>query len=138
MTTEHRAFDLSDILSITTGRLVSSRGMTGIYDILAFLTKADIYTHQIPRAMSLVKPWILFQYPTLATIECSELLLELSSTADADKEKCIAAWIRSQKVTYGDTLPLVPMDTAGIFATPVADAIELVGSDKVIILEQDI
>lgn len=60
-----RQFHISDVLSITTGRLVSARHMDGIYDILSFLTGDSIYTHQIPRVMREVKPWLRQQYPLL-------------------------------------------------------------------------
>jgi hypothetical protein len=53
-----RTFDLGDVLSITTGRLVSQRGMDGIYDVLNFMTGDDLMTHQLP------KSW----YPTSSTV----------------------------------------------------------------------
>lgn len=58
-------FHVSDLLSVTTGRMVSSRHMTGIYQILNFLTGDDLYTHQIPRAMRECRPWLQSQFPEL-------------------------------------------------------------------------
>lgn len=45
-----KTFHLGDILTITTGRLVSPRHMEGVYDILNWMTGEDLLvTHQIPR-----------------------------------------------------------------------------------------
>jgi len=43
-------FHISDILSITDGRLVSTRHMDGIYEILNFMTGDNLFTHQLPRS----------------------------------------------------------------------------------------
>lgn len=58
-------FHISDILSVTTGRLVSSRHMDGIYEILNFLTGDNLFTHQLPRAMRECEPWLKTQFPYL-------------------------------------------------------------------------
>lgn len=60
-----KLFHISDVLSVTTGHLVSSRGMEGVYDILNFLTGDDLYTHQLPRAMRECEPWLRTQFPRL-------------------------------------------------------------------------
>ena len=49
---ESKRFHISDILSITTGRLVATRHVEGIYDILGFMTGEELFTHQLPRASS--------------------------------------------------------------------------------------
>jgi hypothetical protein len=41
-----REFHLGDVLSITTGVLVSPRRMEGVSDILEFMTGSDLFTHQ--------------------------------------------------------------------------------------------
>jgi len=60
-----KLFHISDLLSVTTGRLVSSRHMDGIYEILNFLTGDNLFTHQLPRAMDECKPWLRSTFPTL-------------------------------------------------------------------------
>lgn len=60
-----RLFHISDVLSITTGRLVSRRHMDGLYDILNFLTGDSLFTHQLPRAMRECEPWLRVQFPKL-------------------------------------------------------------------------
>lgn len=60
-----KEFHISDILSITTGRLVSTRGMQGIYDILNYLTGDNLFTHQLPRASEECEPYLKRNYPKL-------------------------------------------------------------------------
>ena len=60
-----KLFSVSDVLSATTGRLVSDRHMEGIYEILNFLTGDNLFTHQLPRAMNECKPWLRSQFPAL-------------------------------------------------------------------------
>lgn len=60
-----KLFHISDVLSVTTGRLVSSRHTEGIYDILNFLTNDKLFTHQLPRAMKECKPWLATLFPAL-------------------------------------------------------------------------
>lgn len=67
-----RDFDLSDVLSATTGRLLSMRHMDGIYDVLNYMTGDNLMTHQLPRAMDQVKPEILRQHPDLENVDPPE------------------------------------------------------------------
>lgn len=64
-TQQTKDFHLGDVLSITTGVLVSFRSMEGIYDILNFMTGDDLFTHQLPRATDECKPHLLEQFPEL-------------------------------------------------------------------------
>lgn len=51
-----RRFHIGDILSVTTGRLVSPRGMDGIYDILGYMTDDSPFTTQLGRFAEECKP----------------------------------------------------------------------------------
>lgn len=53
-----RRFHVGDILSITTGRFVSPRGMEGIYDILGFMTDDNPSTTQLGRFAEECKPYL--------------------------------------------------------------------------------
>ncbi len=66
-----REFHLSDVLSITTGRLVSLRHMEGEYDVLNFMTDDNLSTHQLPRAADECKPELLKQHPQLCSVDAS-------------------------------------------------------------------
>ena len=81
-----KSFHISDVLSVTTGKLVSSRHMDGIYDILNFLTGDSLYTHQLPRAMRECEPWLRSQFPTI--MEDSPIIVKLLPVLDAASAKC--------------------------------------------------
>jgi len=68
-----REFHLGDILSITTGRLVSPRHVDGVYDLLNFMTGDNLYTHQLPRASDECKPYLLMEMPWLGEIDASNV-----------------------------------------------------------------
>ena len=99
-----KEFHLGDVLSITTGRLVSPRRMDGIYDILNFMTDSNLFTHQLSRAINECKPHLLGQFPQL---DCPELqfalgeLIEMLETSSGKEEpdKLILGWL--SKLTSG-------------------------------------
>jgi len=62
-------FHLGDILSITTGYLVSPDHMDGVHRLLDFMTGESLFTHQLPRASDACKPALLAQFPELSTVE---------------------------------------------------------------------
>jgi len=45
-----RLFGLGCVLSVTTGRVLSRQGMSGIYELLDFMTTDSLYSHQLWRA----------------------------------------------------------------------------------------
>jgi hypothetical protein len=94
-----RKFHLGDILSVTTGRLLSPRHMDGIYEILNWLTGDSLFTHQLPRASRECEEPLLAQHPDLAGIEVPEL----------DGEAEVVAWLAVQVERYGETREVAPL-----------------------------
>jgi hypothetical protein len=60
-----RIFPLGDVLSITTGRLLSESHVQGIYEILNHMTGESLYTHQLPRAVEVCAPVLRALFPAL-------------------------------------------------------------------------
>lgn len=61
-----RLFHISDLLSVTTHKLLSTRGMDGLREILCFLTgEEEVFTHSMPRIMYECEPWMNAQFPQL-------------------------------------------------------------------------
>lgn len=103
-----REFDLGDILSATTERLVSPRHVDGLYDLLGYMTGESLFTHQLPRANRECAPVLLAQHPQLAAVVVPEWKF-----GDGDDPKAIVyAWLDEQKAVYGATLPVRPLDPA--------------------------
>lgn len=90
-----RKFELGDILSIITERLVSRRGMDGIYEILDFMTVEGLFTHELPGAANVCKSALLVHHPQLANVHFPD---KFQGQAHVDR------WLAEQEATYGNTL----------------------------------
>ena len=99
-------FALGDILSITTGRLVSRAHIDGVYRILNYMTGDSLYTHALPRASRECRPFLLAQHPQLADI----VVPDFDGEGDAKKD-AVFAWLAEMERQYGDALPIEPMPT---------------------------
>lgn len=117
-----KLFHISDILSITTGRLVSNRHIEGVYDILNFLTGDNLFTHQLPRASRECEPWLRTQFPQLfADSEhykdgddkpfIQRCLDNLDNLTRPIKPEYLASWVESVRVGVGlpEMLPVYEM-----------------------------
>ena len=115
-----KKFHLGDVLSITTGRLVSPRQMVGVHDILNFMTGDDLSTHQLPRVGDECKPHLLEQFPQLAEV----------SAAGVNGKNCVA-WLAKRVAKYGEELEVKPVPRgAHQFKNPIVEAAEMVGGPK--------
>ena len=139
-----KKFHLGDVLSITTGRLVSPRHIDGVYDILNFMTGDNLFTHQLPRASEECKPYLIEQFPQLATPEMDFAVAELgemlkSKSGKTEAEKLVAGWLAKQVAKYGEEFEVKPIPKgAHEFKNPIAEAAEMMGgSDKVIVAQTD-
>ena len=90
-----RDFHIGDILSVTTGLLMSPRRIGGVYDILNYMTRDNLFTHQLPRACDECRPFLLKQYPDLETVDVSGIA---SGNFEAELAKIVAR--------YGETRPV--------------------------------
>ena len=96
-----RSFHLGDVLSVTTGLLVSPDHMDGIYRILDFMVGESLMTHQLPRAAEECRPALFEQHPDLAAIARPTL----------PSKEAAGAWLAEQVARFGeyrDVLPLRP------------------------------
>ena len=98
--TTTREFHLGDILSITTGRLVSPRHIEGVYDILGWMTGESLFTHQLPRAGRECVGPLLAQHPDLSAVVAPD---DFGGKDDVDQ------WLAEQVAIYGETRQVVPL-----------------------------
>lgn len=104
-----RLFDISDVLSITIGRLLSNRGMKGVYDIYGYLTNDPaITTIGIVAVHESCKTAILQQHPELADIN-KDSLDQLLKTNDDNTEKVCNDWVNSLRSEYGNLIDIKPI-----------------------------
>ena len=104
-----KLFDLSDVISITHDRLVSTRHMDGIYDILNHMTGDNLFTHQLPRAAKICKPEILNQHPHLKSITTWQDE-ETDGFNEENMKSFIKGWLSTLRAIYGKSLPIKPVE----------------------------
>ncbi|MBQ6285417.1 MAG: hypothetical protein IJK67_03820 [Bacilli bacterium] len=93
-----KEFSLGALLSVATGRLYCT--MDELYEILNYLTGESLFTHQIPRATTAAKPYVLSLYPQLVDVGVNE---QFNNEAD------VFTFIEEQKRKFGDKFVLSPM-----------------------------
>jgi hypothetical protein len=95
-----RTFHLGDILTITTGRLVSPTHMQGVHEILDFLTGDTLFTHQLPRACDEAQPELLRQHPDL---------VDIAVPGEFDGVEHVGRWLAEQVARFGETREVSPL-----------------------------
>jgi len=124
MSTEQKLFHLGDILSITTGRLVSKRHVQGVYNILDFMTRDNLFTHQLGRACEECKPALLAQHPQLTYITAAEVTPEN-----------FKAWIEAQCAEHGEALMVQQLpEHAHEVIDPLSELAEKLHPDKTMVV----
>lgn len=91
-------FHITEIISVITGKMVATSHMDGICRLLEFMCGEPIYTHQIPRAIRECSPYLVEQFPVLAT-----------ETADGVTEELLEEWAASMEENYGKVMPVRPL-----------------------------
>lgn len=118
-----KEFHLGDILSISTGRLVSPRRMDGIYDILNYMTGDNLFTHQLPRAAQECRPYLLEQMPWLTDIQ------------PTDDVKDWDAWVSAQATEYGEYHFVEPVPTTTHkIVDPIEELEQMIPSKPIILV----
>lgn len=95
-----RTFHLGDILSVTTGLLVSPHHMDAVYDLLNFMTRDNLFTHQLPRACDECRPDLLRQHPDLADVPVPQ------EFTDVDH---VEVWLAEQVKRFGEHRQVTPL-----------------------------
>ena len=95
---------LGDILSVTTGKLVSRDHIGGVYNLCNFITGASNITHQLPRVADEIRPEIFKQHPKLINLNMSEYPKQLT-------EESVKEWLTKQEAIFGKTLQLQAMES---------------------------
>lgn len=101
-----KTFHLGDILTVTTGRLVSPRHMDGVYDILNWMTGDNLFTHQLPRASGECEGPLLAQHPDLAGVDVPE---EFGDGTEVGAKRAVDEWLAKQVAVYGETREVAPL-----------------------------
>lgn len=134
-----KKFHLGDILAITTGRLVSPRGMEGVYDILNYMTGDNLWTHQLSRVAEECRPYLLKQYPQFSKENMHSELIKLDKMLETergktDPEKIVLSWFAKHVGKYEKKFP-VESFPSGVHEekNPIEEACDIMGPEKVIV-----
>lgn len=120
---EPRAFPLADILSVTTGKLLSHRHIEGVYDILGFMTGESLMTHQLPRAADACRPSLIAQHPDLDGVD---------PTPDLDHDN-LYVWLLDAERQYGSELLVAPVQPEQWqHKDALVELAEKIGADRVV------
>lgn len=125
MSNPPRHFPLADILTMTTGRLLSPRRMEAVYNIANWMTGDNLMTHQLPRAADICGPALLTQHPQLEGIAPPE---------DIDVPD-LMAWLANAEREHGAELPVTVLaDGVWEHRNPIEELCDMVGPEKVIVV----
>jgi len=135
MSTTQRSFHISDVITILSGRLVSTRHIEGVYDILGFMTDSQPFTHQLPRLSDEVKPYLAAEHPELAKIEIPETF---AGEKREEVELSILTWLNSLYPTFGTEVLVsrIPAE-AHTEIDPLTELAQVAPNAKVIVVSVD-
>ncbi|MEV7364290.1 hypothetical protein [Streptomyces sp. NPDC091299] len=124
-----RPFPLADILTMTTGRLLSPRHMDAVYEIANWMTGDDLMTHQLVRATEACGPALLDQHPQLRDVQ----------PPDGIDVPDLLAWLANAEREHGEQLPVAPLpDGAWKQQDPIEELCDMVGPERVyVVARQD-
>jgi hypothetical protein len=136
-----KRFHISDILSVTTGRLLSTRRMDGVYEILNHMTGDDLFTHQLPRAMRECEPFLRRQFPVLDSPQLASAICTLEENLEhGEPDKAIACWLLTLKrggfgVDVPEFLDVEPAPShAHVAQDPIAELAEMANGKPVAVI----
>lgn len=95
-----RDFHIGDILSITSGKLVSPTHIGGVYGILGWMSGESLMTHQLPRVSEECAPFLKAQHPDLAAVVVPDTV---------NSEESLLFWLAEQTAIYGESRPVRPL-----------------------------
>jgi hypothetical protein len=116
-----REFHLADIMSVSTSKLCSRRGVEALYDLLGFMTGESLYTHALIRAGEEMEVEIKRQLPFLNEIN-----------ADHVNEENVRDFVAEMIAKYGTWHRVFPARGRHESKDPIAELREMRPDAKII------
>lgn len=125
--TSTKTFHIGDILSVTTGKLISPRHIGGVYDILGWMSGEDLMTHQLSRVSRECEGPLREQFPDLAAIEVPGWV---------NSEETLTTWLAEVTATHGTTREVAPLaDGDHTYIDPITEMHKVAPNAEIITVE---
>jgi hypothetical protein len=122
-------YHIGALLNIVPGALCSESGIDDVYELLGYLTgDRGLMTHQLPSAARIAEPYLIDQHPWLKDVPDHGGYIKDSDTA--------RKWRQAMAILFGEwhEVEALPAEAWGTH-DPIADLAEMVGVDRVIVVE---
>lgn len=129
---EWKEFHIGDVLTITTGIMVSPEGIGGVYQILDWMTGDQLFTHQLPRASRLCEPILKDLYPEIATVE----IPNTSAVPESLIPEFWIDWLSKQAKRFGEKIR-VPKLTTYTPIDPLEELISMRPNAEIILVDPE-
>lgn len=125
----NKDFSLEDILSITTGKVLSKNGMDGVYDILNHMTNSSLSTIELPKAADKAIPVLHQLFPQFSQEalqpDIDKLGQKINSLSNhEDRKKIIQDWISSLEKKYGTSFSVPQIQDVAFVKNNVSSMIQ--------------
>lgn len=97
---EWKNFHIGQVLTVTTGFMVSPNGIAGVYEILDWMTGDNLFTHQLPRASNICEPILKGLYPEIASVK----IPDTSEVPDSLIPEFWMDWLNKQADKFGEQI----------------------------------
>lgn len=119
-------FHIGDILSITTGKILSPDGYSGMKEFLTFMTQYDdVYDSQVAKLCDICHPVLICAFPWSD--------IKTPDFEGKDKE-VVMQWVNAQADLHGTYHEVEPLDFKVPFVDPVEELIRIRGSEEGIVI----
>ena len=139
-----KTFTIDDILTVTTGRLISRRHIDSVYDLCGFMLHEQLFTHQLSRACKECLPELARQLPHIAANSTLDGIVNDACDAipEGDREAgnaAIAALVEKLIERCGEFHEVhdMPANEDGP-RDPIQELADMVGSDKVVVVNPQV
>lgn len=135
-----KTFPLRDVLTVTTGRLLTEprrkgdNGIGNLYELLNWLTGDSLFTHQLGRAGESCKPYLLECFPELKKATEAISLLD-RQLATREPSEAISHWLTQLRMIapdIKDTYEIAPMPDGWTTIDPMIELESMVGKKRII------
>lgn len=142
-----KQFPLRDILSVTTGRLLTKargphdNGISALYALLGWMTGDAPFTHQLPRFIEECEPWLLRWFPELAKVSERlgnlDILCDMARSEGSNQQIQVEQWLATEceRCSLRDEydVPQIPLDDHNR-KNPFDELVEMLGTDQDVVI----